>query len=113
MNQKGFTLVELMGILVILGVIIVVTVPSITKTLKNSETNELAEYQKTVCLAAKSYVEVENKGFPQNGITFSKLRSEGYLSSSLKNPETNALDAGTRTVNIKLENGKEVCTFSS
>ena len=71
MNQKGFTLVELMGILVILGVIIVFTVPSITKTLKNSETNELKEYQNTICLAAKSYVELENKGFPENNIKFS------------------------------------------
>ena len=46
-------------------------------------------------------------------ISYPKLIGEGYLSSSLKNPETNALDAGTRTVNIKIENGKEVCTFSS
>lgn len=113
MNQKGFTLVELMGILVILGVIIVFTVPSITKTLKNSETNQLKEYQNTVCLAAKSYVELEGLSFPTNGITFSTLRSKGYLSSSLKNPETNALDSGSKTVSIKIDDGKEVCTFSS
>lgn len=113
MNQKGFTLVELMGILVILGVIIVFTVPSITKTLKNSETNELKEYQNTICLAAKSYVEIEDKGFPENNITFSTLRSKGYLSSSLKNPKTNSLDSGSRTVSIKIEDGKEVCSFSS
>jgi type IV pilus assembly protein PilA len=109
MNQKGFTLVELMGILVILGIIIVVTVPSITKTLKNSETNELEEYQKTVCLAAKSYVQVEKKSVPQSGIKFSTLRNNGYLSSSVKNP--NGSNDDNSTVNVVVKDGELSCTF--
>lgn len=112
MNKKGFTLVELMGILVILGVMLVFTVPAITKTLKNSEANEIAEYEKTICMAARSYVETKRYNYPQT-ITFKKLRENGYLSSTLKNPKSDALDSSSKKVTIKSVSGEIKCTFSS
>ena len=110
MNRKGFTLVELMGVLVILGVLLIVTVPTITKTLNNTKENEIKEYEKTVCLAVKSYVEVKRFSYPKE-VKFSVLRSEGYLSTRLKNPETGKLDSGDRKVRIELSNGTLVCSF--
>ena len=38
MNKKGFTLVELLGVIVILGIIAVITVPLVQRTiLENTE----------------------------------------------------------------------------
>lgn len=111
MNKRGFTLVELMGILVILGVLLIFTVPSITKTLKNSETKENTEYENTVCLAAKSYMEVNRYDYPRE-ITFKTLRDEGYLSTTLKNPETDSLDSDSKKVKISSDSGNIVCTFN-
>lgn len=112
MNKKGFTLVELMGILVILGVMLVFTVPAITKTLKNSEANEMAEYEKTVCMAAQTYVEVKRYSYPKT-IKFKTLRDNGYLSTTLKNPKTETLDSDNKKVTIKSSSGNISCTFSS
>lgn len=111
MNKKGFTLVELMGILVILGVLLIFTVPSITNTLKSSKVKEKEEYEKTVCLAAKSYIEVKRYAYPKT-IEFSKLRSEGFLYNKLKNPETNKVDSGDRKVIADIADGEVVCTFN-
>lgn len=111
MNKNGFTLVELMGILVILGVLLVFTVPSITKTLKNSEVKEMEEYEETVCAAAKSYVEVKRLDYPQE-IKFKKLRDEGYLSGNVKNPENGNFEKD-RHVRVRSQDGKVYCTFSA
>ena len=42
-NNKGFTLVEVLAMLVVLGIIIGVTVPNITGILNNQKTNLIAE----------------------------------------------------------------------
>ena len=42
-NNKGFTLVEVLAMLVVLGIIIGVTVPNITGILSNQKTNLIAE----------------------------------------------------------------------
>lgn len=98
-KEKGFTLVELMGILVILGVLLLVTVPTITKTLKKSKTNEEAEYKTTVCAAAKTYLSIEKASYNtfwtkntganvSETINISLLKDEGYLADNLNNPTT-------------------------
>ena len=43
-NNKGLTLVELLGVLVVLGIIVGIVVPSITKNLKSSQV-ELCYHQ--------------------------------------------------------------------
>lgn len=50
-NNKGLTLVELLGVLVVLGIIVVIVTPSITKNLKASEI-ELCEHQLDSLVAA-------------------------------------------------------------
>ena len=42
-NNKGFTLVEVLAMLVVLGIIIGVTVPNITGILNSQKTNLIAE----------------------------------------------------------------------
>ncbi len=108
--EKGFTLVELMAILVILSVIMLVTVPSLTKTLKGSEQDEMAEFEKTVCLAAQTYVQIEKKevnlSTTSATVTLEDLRKGGYITESLKNPTTDSYEG---SVEILRKNGKITC----
>lgn len=97
-KENGFTLVELMGILVILGILLIVTVPTITKTLKNSQNNEKKEYENTICAAAKTYLSIEKESYDDfwnrtTGTSISAtvniqndLKDEGYIADNLKNP---------------------------
>jgi hypothetical protein len=111
-KEKGFTLVELMGILVILGVLLIFTVPTITKTLNQSKAKDEEEYKNTVCLAAKTYLNInkssdasiENFWNQTTGTSVSKkvslaiLADEGYLADNLKNPTSFTMVNVTRTI---------------
>ena len=88
MDKKlGFTLVELMAVLVILGVILLMAMPSITNTFRNSEDMEAEEYLETICLAAKTYAEFET-GVSTSHISIDSLISEGYVRDNLKVPDS-------------------------
>jgi len=106
MNKRnGFTLVELMGILVVLALIIAIAVPTITSTLRKQGDNQEELYVNQVCTAAKAYMnfyrlENDNELATQyqrilNGILpvafttikVDKLIDEGYLSDSTKHPK--------------------------
>lgn len=89
MNKElGFTLVELMGILVVLGVLLLMTVPSITKTFQNSKDKEVKEYTQSLCVGLQSYmtIEEEEKKYPKT-IKIETLKSTGYIRENIVVPE--------------------------
>lgn len=82
-NNKGFTLVELLAIIVILALIILVAAPSMTKQIKKKEDTEqivLNEkiYNASRMYAAKYYAsEIVNKGSFE--FTLKDLEDDGLL----------------------------------
>ena len=60
MNNKGFTLVELLAVMVILISISLVAVGGITESLVRRENKELEEQQELAIGAAKIYFSLEN-----------------------------------------------------
>lgn len=93
--KRGFTLIEMLGILVVLAVIIVVSLPSIIQTNKNSKQAELDDAKKTLFMAAETYISLDDTRkakLKSNGYYYVKLAdlvTEGLLSSNLKNPGNN------------------------
>lgn len=55
-KKKGFTLIELIGIVIILGVIVIIGVPSIMKILQSNKNKEYEVFEKNLFLAAETYV---------------------------------------------------------
>ncbi len=94
--KKGFTLVELLAVLVILGAIILVAVPSLISTNKASEENEYSEFKTTIENAAEAYVEIHPDKYAdlKNGTTTSvtisteTLVSAGLVEGNMVNPQT-------------------------
>lgn len=89
MNKKlGFTLVELMGILVILGVLLLMAVPSITRTFQNSKAKEEEEYINSLCAGLQSYMAVGEvtKEYPKT-IKIDVLKKAGYVRENIEIPE--------------------------
>lgn len=79
-KDEGFTLVELLAVIVILGIIVAIAVPSIGGIINRAETKAGEAEKELVLDAARLYV-TEN-GYdkvPSDGLTVEKLISDGFL----------------------------------
>lgn len=93
MNKKGFTLVELLAVIVILAALALISTTSITKILKDSK----EDLYNTQILALKSTV--ENWGsdnldkLPESDtcsyLTLKDLKEYGLIDYNIKDPRTN------------------------
>lgn len=101
MKNKGFTLVELIGVIVILGVVAIFAVPALTKTLKDSAEKSYNEYVRDISIAAENYFHNETDEII-NGkyfISVGTLIEKGYLKRGI-NPKTNEETSDNATVII-------------
>ena len=55
-NNKGFTLVELLAVIIVLGIILTIVIPSAITTIDNSNRNVFATSARGLIDAAKAYV---------------------------------------------------------
>ncbi|MGA9227100.1 MAG: competence type IV pilus major pilin ComGC [Mesobacillus sp.] len=76
-NQKGFTLIEMMIVLLVISVLLIITVPNISKHSSNINTKGCEAYMKTVEAQVQAYKIDQNK-IP----TFDELKTGGYLKSA-------------------------------
>lgn len=102
MNKKGFTLVEILAVIVLLGVIIAIAVPAITAMRRNILEKEDADQINSLESAAIYYAQDHEKNeidvinyanglavttYPIN-VTVEQLLSEGYIEPTVKSNGT-------------------------
>jgi len=91
--KKGFTLAELLGVIVVLALISLVTVPAVSDVLKNNK-KKLCETQlQNIKLAAQNYgadhfYDLPVESGSENGLTIylRDLTSNGYIDKEIRNP---------------------------
>ena len=118
LNYKGFTLVELLAVIAIMGMLAVIMVPTISGVIEENKTNNLKNLENSIKSSARAYISdnryeislnniscegnIRNITFIGTGtnqeeiknsrISVSILVSEGYLKSNsdnIINPKTN------------------------
>lgn len=93
MEEKGFTLVELLAVLIILAIIFVIAVPLMTEILDQSKNTLYKKQIDTILNASYDYSLKHINSLPNNDtisyITVGELKYEGILDYDLTNPETN------------------------
>lgn len=101
-NNKGFTLIELIGIIIVFSIISVLAFTSFTKMLKDKKTDEIEDYKQKLITATTLYVEMHLSDFPaldQAGgtvtISAKQLSDEGYLNSNMDSPDECSLNNAT------------------
>lgn len=93
MNKKGFTLAELIGVIVVLALICLITVPSITSVLKDNKKSLCKTQLDNVIAAARNYASENLLSMPANNgdtkkITIQELIDSGFIGENIENPVT-------------------------
>lgn len=104
-NNKGFTLIELMGVIVLLGVIALIAIPTIDKKIKEAKNSMSDASLKSIKQASRLWASDNQFSLPadpttsyysqedSNGyycyINYSTLVESGYLEEDMKDPKSN------------------------
>lgn len=120
MNNKGFTLIELISVISLLVVLALIVVPSVMTFINKNKENSYIEMLNSIESAADVYM-TENRYNESvitkaldNGITLQDLIDNGNLKNSLNNPitgETIGEDAIYAIVEVELNNKVYKYTF--
>ena len=81
-NNKGFTLVETIAVIIILGVVLSIAVPSITNVVKSTNKNRMISDAETFISEVKEYVESDTIGNTPNDKKYTLGSIKSKLSKS-------------------------------
>ena len=93
-NEKGFTLVEMLIVLLIISVLIIITVPNLMKHNDTVDEKGCDAYKKVVASQVQLY-KLEHRSYP----TIDELVSDGYIEqASCPNGQALSIDVSTGAV---------------
>lgn len=103
MNRRGFTLVELLAVIVVLSALSLIVVSSINSTLERREEREIEEQQQLAINAAKIYFSLVSG----DCVNIDDLENGNYLSSD----KIKRLNINDDSVAIVNEGGSQVYKY--
>ena len=115
--KKGFTLAELLGVIVILSLIALITVPAITDTLQNYKIKLCNTQLEEIISAAKTWgadnlVKLPSSEGQTKTVSLKTLSDYGYIDAVIQNPVTKEnFELETTTVTITKQGKKFVYTL--
>ena len=94
--KKGFTLVELLAVITLLGLLSLIAVPIVDKLIKDSEEELYQTQVQNIESAAKNWASENIFSLPENNgdyvdKTICDLEKLGFLEIDIKNPKTDEL----------------------
>lgn len=111
MKKNGFTLTEMIAVIVIIGVILLITIPVMNRVITNNKEEKYKFYVETVEKAVYSYgdlefpmtvYELDGSTIKENYVNLSELISKNYL----KEFNEDGVNVEDVTFIIKKEKGK-------
>jgi len=90
-NRKGFTLVELLAVIVIVGVLLTIGIVSVVRLISRAKDEQKSQQEKTISMAAESYFQDNRSYLPKTvggkstKITLKDLKAAKYLTENIKN----------------------------
>lgn len=112
-NEKGLTLVELLAVIVILGIIAAIAIPSIANIIDNSKKDAHVANAEQMIGAARLAVAANEKGLwagvadatnhydASINITMQELADTGYLESVIEDPDAAGTSYNTTTSYVR------------
>lgn len=92
--KNGFTFVELLAVITIIGILSLIALPTIEKVTKDSKEKVYQTQLNNIILALKNWASDNKEYLPTSEsealtITLGTLKADGYIDYELKNPKTN------------------------
>jgi len=94
MKRRGFTLIEVIGVIAVLSLMLLITVPALTKTLKRNEKQQYDDYINNLKLATETYIVKNIDSYPELNdmheevyIEIDFLLKSGYIDSVMDDPD--------------------------
>jgi len=114
-NRNGFTLIELIAVIVILSLIAVLIFPAIEKTINGAKSDLYDTQVKSIIDGAKSWVADHPRFLPVNDgdeliISLGELKIGAYIEVDITNPKSNKMfDTATK---VKVQKSGETYKYS-
>jgi prepilin-type N-terminal cleavage/methylation domain-containing protein len=88
--RRGFTLVELLAVIVILGILSMIGIASVSKLISKSKQTYLEQQEKNISMAAESYLQANTNAKPKSigdsvNLSIKDLKSSNYLKEDITN----------------------------
>ena len=108
--KRGFTLIELMAVIVVLGVLATISIISVDKIIKENKEETYKTQIATIEDAARTWGVKHIKELPDNdggaiSVPLLYFKNDGIISNDLKNPKTNKPFNNDLYVDISYESG--------
>ncbi len=112
--KKGFTLIELMAVMIILGIISFIAVPAVLNVLKQNNDDAYNIVISNIKLSMQNFKNDHPLLNPAKGetlyMTLGMLKQENYLDDKVINPKTNEFIPNDMLLSIRNENGRYIYT---
>ena len=107
MKKNGFTIVEMLGVLIIMGVLLLIMIPTIDSVLLKQRKKLYNEHLVEVKDALKLWGDINADKLPVDSetptsVTLKELKLEGLIVDEFKNPITDMCYANSNTFTITL-----------
>ena len=112
MNNKGFSLIELLAIVVILGIISVIGISATSMLSNKAKKNEMDAHKNVVTMSAQSYLQKNKNLVPKvvgesKNIQISELRESNYYTFKYENGQIVEYDNTLELKRVQIDNLKQ------